>query len=104
MADGQLTMPILMEKLPELALRMNEILTNLLVCIYYTHSLYPISCALNFKAGVQWSLTYPDISYPDYSLIRTPVWETIAIPLQKVTHLSGNSVIRTVSLGTKVSE
>ena len=33
----------------------------------------------------------------------THVWEPIPIPQQKVTHLSGNSVIRTVSLGTEVS-
>ena len=36
-------------------------------------------------------------------LIRTPVWEPIPIPQQIMTHLSGNSVIRTVSLGTEVS-
>ena len=42
--------------------------------------------------SVQSSLTYPD-----YSLIRTPVWEPIPMPQQKVTHLSGNSLIRTVS-------
>ena len=41
---------------------------------------------------VQWSLTYPDPTYPDYSLIRTPDWEPIPIPQQKVTHLSGQSV------------
>ena len=43
------------------------------------------------------------LNYPDYSLIQTPVWEPIPIPQQKVTYLSGNSVIRTVSLGTEVS-
>ena len=37
------------------------------------------------------------------SLIRTPVWEPIPIPQQKVTRLSRNSVIRTVGLGTEVS-
>ena len=38
------------------------------------------------------------------SLIQTPVWEPTPIPQQKVTHLYGNSVIRTVSLGTEVSK
>ena len=51
-----------------------------------------------YSLNVQCSLTYPD-----YSLIWTPVWEPIPIPQQKVTHLSGNSVIWTVSLGTEVS-
>ena len=55
-----------------------------------------------YKHG-QCSLTYPDLTYPDYSLIQTPVWEPIHIPQQKVTQLSGNSVIRTVSLGMAVS-
>ena len=48
---------------------------------------------------VQWSLTYPDLTYPDYSLIRTHVWEPILIPQQKVSslidleiQLSGQSV------------
>ena len=41
-------------------------------------------------------------NYSVASLIRTPVWEPIPIPQQKVTHLSGNSVIRTVSLGMEV--
>ena len=47
---------------------------------------------------VQWSLTYPD-----YSLIWTHAWEPILIPQQKVTHLCGNSFIRTVSQGTELS-
>ena len=33
--------------------------------------------------------TYPDRTYPDYSLIWTPVWEPISIPHQKMTNLSG---------------
>ena len=52
---------------------------------------------------VQCSLTYLYLTYPEHSLIRTPVWEPISILQQKVAHLSGNSVIRTVSLGTEVS-
>ena len=55
-----------------------------------------------FVQYVLWSLTYPDTTYPDYSLVRTHVWKSIPIPQQKVTHLSRNSVIRTVSLGTEV--
>ena len=55
------------------------------------------------KVCIQWKLSYPDLTYPDYSLIQTHVWEPIPISQQKLTHLSGNSVIRTVSLGTKVS-
>ena len=47
------------------------------------------------------SLTYLDPTYPDYSLIRTHP-EPIPIPQQKMPHISGNSVIRTFSLGTKV--
>ena len=42
------------------------------------------------------------LTYPDHSLIQTPVWESIPIPQQKVTRLYGNSVTRTVSLGTEV--
>ena len=58
--------------------------------------------------NIQWNLTYPDLTYPDltypdYSLIWTLVWVLIPIPKQKVTPLSVNSVIRTVSLGTEVS-
>ena len=41
------------------------------------------------------------IIYSGASLIRTPVWEPIPIHQQKVTHLSGNSVIRTAILGTE---
>ena len=33
------------------------------------------------------------LTYPDYWLIRTPVWEPISIPQQKMTHLSGQSVL-----------
>ena len=29
---------------------------------------------------IQWSLTYPDLTYPEYSFIQTPVWEPINIP------------------------
>ena len=58
----------------------------------------------DMMAVLQWNLAYPDPTYPDYSLIQTPVWEPIPIPQQKVPHLYGNSVIRTVSLGTEVSE
>ena len=47
---------------------------------------------------VQWSLTYPDLAYPNYSLIQIPVWGPISISHNKVTHLSGNSVIWTVRL------
>ena len=50
-----------------------------------------------------WSLIYSYLTYPDYSLIPTHVWEPIPIPQHKVTHLSGNSVIRIVSLGTVLS-
>ena len=46
---------------------------------------------------------YSGASFIRTSLIRTHVWEPIPIPQQKVPHLSGNSVIRTVSLGTEVS-
>ena len=46
---------------------------------------------------VQWNLIICT------SLIRTPYWEPIPMPQQKVTHLPGNSVIRTVSLGTEAS-
>ena len=42
-------------------------------------------------------------NYSVASLIRTPVSERIHIPNYKVIHLYGNSVIRTVSLRTKVS-
>ena len=42
--------------------------------------------------SIQWSLTYPD-----YSVIRTYVWEPIPIHQQRMTHLSGNLGIRTVS-------
>ena len=38
------------------------------------------------QIDIQCSLTYPDLTYQDYSLIRTPVWELI--PIQ----LSGQSV------------
>ena len=38
-----------------------------------------------------------------YSFIQKTVWEPIHIPNYIVIHLSVNSVIRTVSLGTKVS-
>ena len=48
-------------------------------------------------------LFYPYHTYPDYLLIRTPVWGPISISHHKVTHLSGNSIIRTVTLGTEVS-
>ena len=48
--------------------------------------------------NIQWSLTYPD-----YSLILTHVWEPIPIHQQLVPNLSRNSVIRTVSLGKEVS-
>ena len=57
---------------------------------------------------VQWSLTYPDPTYPDYSLIWTHVWEPIPIPQQKVPHFSGSLVIRTCSQsgnrGVRISE
>ena len=41
--------------------------------------------------NIQWSLTYPG-----YSLMQIFVWDPISISQHKVTHLSGNSVIRTV--------
>ena len=57
-----------------------------------------MSIFVEYDFTMQWILTYPD-----YSLIRTHVWEPIHIPQQKVPHLSENSVIRTVSVGTEVS-
>ena len=45
-----------------------------------------ICVAANTVMVKQWSLTYPD-----YSLIGTHVWEPIRIPQQKVPHLSGQS-------------
>ena len=53
---------------------------------------------------LQWILTYPDPTYPYYSLIWTHVWEPIPIPQQKVPHLSGNSVNRTRNRGVWISE
>ena len=47
-----------------------------------------------YTTYIQWSLTYPDPIYPHYSV--TWFREPIPIHQQKVTHLSGNSVIRTV--------
>ena len=47
---------------------------------------------------IQCSLTYLDPTYSEYSLTQAPVWEPIHIPYYKVIHLSGKSVLQTVSL------
>ena len=71
---------------------------------------YPLSASLVVSNGSLFVLQMLVLTvlYSGASLIRTPlirthVWEPIPIPQQKVPHLSGNSVIRTVSLETEVS-
>ena len=36
---------------------------------------------------IQWSLTYPNLTYREYSLSQTRIWELIHIPIQEVFHL-----------------
>ena len=46
-----------------------------------------------WESSVQWSLTYSDLNYPDYSIIRTHVWDLTNWNI----HIESDSFIRIFS-------